>query len=266
MAAYTKKKEQIVFIGAGNVATSLSQAFKEVGYRIRQVYSRSLDSAKSLGNLLRCKYTTDINEVVTDADLYFFTVPDSAFPTILSAMPPNNGLWIHTAGSLPMDIFRGYTARYGVLYPLQTFSTQRQIDLSEVPIFIEANTQKDEDFLFDVAEWLSFTHVTVMDSVKRKHLHLAAVFACNFSNYMYSIAAQLLEKQGLEWELLLPLINETVEKLYDLSPEQAQTGPAVRGDQAIIEQHLSMLEDERLRNIYKLLSDSIVGAKNLSPA
>jgi predicted short-subunit dehydrogenase-like oxidoreductase (DUF2520 family) len=155
-----------------------------------------------------------------------------------------------------MDVFHGYTQRYGVMYPLQTFSKQCKLDFSEIPLFVEANTTSDEDFLYDMAEWLS-NHVVCMTSEKRKHLHLAAVFACNFSNHMYSIAAKLLEKQNIDWNLLLPLIFESVDKLNDLPPNRAQTGPAVRGDRAIIEQHLGMLEDEKIRQLYALISDSI---------
>ena len=249
-------KETVVFIGAGNVATHLSQNMKYIGYRIRQVYSRSFENAKALAEQLKCRITTNLKAIKTDADLYIFAIPDDALPAVLAEIPPNNGLWIHTSGSVPMDVFHGFTERYGVLYPLQTFSKQRDIDFSEVPLFIEANSFDDNELLYDLAGGLS-NEVKNLTSEKRKYLHLAAVFACNFSNRMYSIAAQLLEKQGVDWRLLRPLIAETAFKLYDMSPDQAQTGPAVRGDHNIILQHKAMLEDETLRTLYSLISENI---------
>ena len=252
----TPNHKQIVFIGAGNVATHLSKAVKKAGFQTLQVFSRSIDSAQSLALQLKCDFTTDITSVRTDADLYFFAVADDALPAILAVMPPNNGLWIHTAGSVPMDVFRGYTKRYGVLYPLQTFSKEREKNLSEVSLFIEANAAEDEELLCHLAGCLS-KNVAVMSSEKRKYLHLAAVFACNFSNHLYTLAALILEKQGIDWRLLQPILIETVAKYNEMPPEKAQSGPAVRGDRTIIQQHLSMLEDEQMRNLYSLISESI---------
>jgi predicted short-subunit dehydrogenase-like oxidoreductase (DUF2520 family) len=220
-----------------------------------------MESAKALGEQMKCNYTANIKEVITDADLYFFTVADNAYPAILKEIPPNNGLWIHTAGSLEIDIFEGYAGRYGVMYPLQTFSKERKIDFSQVPLFIEANTMEDASFLFKVAERLS-NHVMSINAEKRKYLHLAAVFACNFSNHMIALAAQILQKQGIDWRLLEPLIHETANKLSDLHPLEAQTGPAVRGDHAIMEQHLAMLKDEKIRNLYALISENIIEKKD----
>jgi len=248
--------EKIVFIGAGNVATHLSQAIKDAGFRIRQVYSRSIDSAQSLANKLKCGYTTDIKAVKKDADVYFFTVPDDALPEILNIMPPNNGLWVHTAGSVPMEVFHGHAKRYGVMYPLQTFSKQREIDLFDVPFFIEANTFDDMELLDHIAGHLSDTSI-YSTSEQRKYIHLAAVFACNFSNHIYALAAQILQEKGINRRLLQPLLFETISKLYDMPPVQAQTGPAVRGDHAIMEQHLTMLKDEQMRKIYSLISENI---------
>ena len=246
----------IVFLGAGNVATNLSQAIKDAGFRIWQVYSRSIESAQSLANKLKCGYTTDIKAIKTDADVYFFSVVDNALPAVIATMPPNDGLWVHTSGSVPMDVFRGYAKHYGVMYPLQTFSKQRAIDLSHVPLFLEANASDDYELLFDVACFLSHTIIN-MSSDKRKHVHLAAVFACNFSNHLYTLASRILDKQGVDWRLLQPLLFETIAKLNDMPPVRAQTGPAVRGDHAIMEQHLSMLEDEQMRKIYSLISENI---------
>jgi predicted short-subunit dehydrogenase-like oxidoreductase (DUF2520 family) len=256
MEPYDFNNEKMVFIGAGNVATHLSKAIKGSNFRMWQVFSRNVDNAKALANKLKCNYTTDIKAIKTDADVYFFSVPDDALPAIIAEIPPNDGLWVHTAGSVPIDVFHGYTKRYGVLYPLQTFSKHRELDFSEIPLFIEANSFDDDELLYHIACSIS-DYVENMNSEKRKYLHLAAVFACNFSNHMYAIASHILEKQGIDWSFLLPLISETVGKIYDIHPDQAQTGPAVRFDRAVMEQHLSMLADEHLRQLYSMISESI---------
>jgi len=255
-------RKNIVFIGAGNVATHLSRALLENGFLIQQVFSRDIKNAKSLAQKLKfssamtCRFTSDIKSIAKDADVYFFSVPDDVLPAIIAEMPANDGLWVHTSGSVPLRVFRGYIKRYGVLYPLQTFSKQRCIDFSHVPLLIEANSADDRELLNRIAACLS-DRVINMTSNKRKHLHLAAVFACNFSNHLYAIASDILKKQRIDWRLLQPLIDETAGKLYDMPPVEAQTGPAVRGDKAIMERHLSMLEDKQIRQLYALLSENI---------
>jgi len=226
------------------------------GFRILQVFSRSTDSAKTLADQLKCPYTTNIKAINTEAGIFIFALPDDVLPVILDEMPSNSRLWIHTSGSVPMAVFRGYTPFYGVLYPLQTFSKKREIDFSEVPLLIESNHIDIHYRLNRIACCLS-DRVTDMSSEKRQYLHLAAVFACNFTNHMYTLASQILKNQGIDWRLLLPLIAETVYKLYDMPPVLAQTGPAVRGDQTIIKQHLSLLENEQVRQLYALISETI---------
>lgn len=247
---------KVVFIGAGNVATHLSMAMKNAGFSVRQIFSRSENSAKTLAEELNSNYTTDTKAIISDADIYVFSLKDDALPEIIAAIPSNNGLWLHTAGSVPMNIFHGYTTHYGVIYPMQTFSKQRKTDLSKVPFFIEGNTEETENKVNDIALTLS-THVTRMTSDKRRYLHLAAVFACNFSNHMYALAAQILEKQNIDWKILQPLIDETANKLYAMKPEAAQTGPAIRYDRNVIERHLAMLEDNKTQELYAMISDSI---------
>ncbi|MDR0865080.1 MAG: DUF2520 domain-containing protein [Candidatus Symbiothrix sp.] len=247
----------IVLIGAGNVATQLGTALQEKGFPIVQVYSHTLASAKSLGSQLQVDYTNQIKAIRTDADIYFFAVKDSVLPEILKSLPALSGLLVHTAGSIPMDVFAGYSGRYGVLYPLQTFSKSRKISLDTVPLFIEANHPADENLLEEIALSLS-NRVIRLTSEKRKHLHLAAVFACNFTNHLYATAAQILEEQDLPWDVLLPLIEETAAKVKDLHPKEAQTGPAVRYDKNVIDKHLAMLKnDPGQQEIYRMLSQSI---------
>ena len=257
MVSFVKKNSQIVFIGAGNVATHLSLAMQEAGFSIAQIFSRCNDSAQTLAEELNCSYTTNINEMTTEASLYIFAVKDDALQDMIAAMPSNKGIWTHTSGSLSIDIFRGYTDSYGVIYPLQTISKHRETDLSKAPLFIEGNSAVVETAIYHVADRLSDS-VTILSSEKRKYLHLAAVFACNFSNHMYTIASQILEKQGIDRHVLQPLINETAKKLCTMHPVQAQTGPAVRGDLSIMELHQALLDDEQMRRLYAMISESII--------
>jgi predicted short-subunit dehydrogenase-like oxidoreductase (DUF2520 family) len=247
----------IVLTGAGNVATHLGFALQEKGFSIVQVYSHTLVSAQNLGEKLQTAYTDQLTEIVPDADVYLFSVKDSVLADVIRQIPPNKGLWIHTAGSVPEDVFAGYTNRYGVLYPLQTFSKNRKISFDSIPLFIEAHLPEDEKILSGIASKLSGT-VVPLSSEKRKYLHLAAVFACNFTNHLYSLSAQILEKQDLAWNYLIPLIEETALKIKSLHPKEAQTGPAVRNDANVMNNHLDLLADDaKMQQIYRILSENI---------
>ncbi|MDR3267403.1 MAG: DUF2520 domain-containing protein [Tannerella sp.] len=247
---------KIVSMGAGNVATHLSKALFDAGNEICQIYSRSEESASVLSVKLGCPYTTNVKDVCDDADIYVFAVKDDALATVIKQVKTNNGIWIHTAGSIPDNVFYGFAKNYGVMYPLQTFSKNRKPDFSKVPLFIEGNSQETENTLSSVARTIS-DNVSVINSEKRKYLHLAAVFACNFTNNMYDIAAQILDEQGIDSRLLLPLIDETADKLHHLTPAKAQTGPAVRNDTKTMDSHLVMLQNNEIRKIYKIISRNI---------
>ncbi|NDV96509.1 DUF2520 domain-containing protein [Dysgonomonas sp. 521] len=247
---------KVVFIGAGNVATQLANVLYDKSFDIIQVYSRTIESASALAREVQAVAVTDIASVISDADLYIFSVKDSVLAELISRLPSNNGLWIHTAGSMPMDIFEGYQSRYGVLYPFQTFSKERSIDWSTVPFFIEASDAGSLQLLKAIASQLS-GKVTELSTEDRKYLHLTGVFACNFTNHMYVLSKQILEKINLPFDVALPLIGETADKVHSLSPEKAQTGPAVRYDENVISKHLSLIEDEKIKQIYKLISEDI---------
>lgn len=247
---------KVVFIGSGNLATRLSLEMQGVGLMICQVYSHTAAHASELAERLGCRWTTSIEEIFPEADLYVFSVKDTALQSILSAMKPNRGLWVHTAGSMPLDIFKGYTERYGVMYPLQTFSKERAVDFRKVPFFLETASESDGVFLQEIAGRLS-EDVRFLSSEKRRYLHLSAVFACNFVNRMYALAGGILEKEGIPFEVLLPLIDETAAKVHAMQPVQAQTGPAVRYDENVINNHLAMLNDPDMQEIYRLVSRNI---------
>ncbi len=247
---------KIVLIGAGNLATHLSQEMRRAGMTVTQVYSRTAAHAQQLAQTLRAEWTDVLTAVRTDADLYVFAVKDSALPEVIAALPTNNGLWVHTAGSVPMLVFEGFTTRYGVLYPMQTFSRERAIRLNEVPFFLESATDEDAKILLRTASALS-SRVLFLPSDKRKYLHLAAVFACNFTNHMYAQAERILTAEGIPSDVILPLIDETAAKIHALPPAQAQTGPALRNDRAVIDAHLALLDDPALKALYEQISNSI---------
>lgn len=250
----------IVFIGAGKLATSLALALYQQSHQILQVYSRTLESATKLASKIQSKATNDLSKIM-NADLYIFSVKDSALSDILAKIPSNNGFWIHTAGSLSIDIFKEYTSRYGVLYPLQTFSENRTVTFSEVPIFVEANTPDNENILIEISKGIS-NKVYKLSSKKRKYLHLTGVFACNFVNQMYAISEDILKQQDIPFEVLLPLIDETAAKVHSLAPKDAQTGPAIRFDENIINKHISLIENPKLKEIYQLISEYIHETNN----
>ncbi len=251
---------KIVFIGAGNLATCVSLEMQRAGMTIGQIYNRTRESAESLAKKLNCQWTTSIHEIVRDADLYIFSLKDSALAEIISQVKPNEGMWVHTAGSVPMNIFEGYAKRYGVFYPLQTFTKKRRVRLDGTPIFLEVNDPEDMKMLKKVAIALS-GNAKELDSEKRKYLHLASVFACNFTNHMYMLADKILEQQDIPYDVLLPLIRETAEKINELSPAEAQTGPAVRFDKNIMDMQLNLLNDPSMQTIYRLISQNIYKEK-----
>ncbi len=247
---------KIVFIGAGNLATRLSLAMQRVGMQIGQVYSHTEASARQLATRLGCPWPNDLSALQEDGDLYVFSLKDTVLSDVISKVKPNNGMWVHTAGSMPMSVFEGYAQRFGVLYPLQTFSKGRNVNFDVIPIFLEANTDKNADYLKNIASALS-ENVRFMSSEKRRSLHLAAVFACNFTNHIYTLSYKLLENESIPADVLLPLIDETVSKIHSMPPAAAQTGPAIRYDENVINKHLAMLDDPDMQAIYRLLSQSI---------
>lgn len=254
----------IVLLGAGNVATSLALAFQRAGLELLQIYSRSLDSAAMLSESLKCPFTTDLAEIRDDADLYVCSLKDDVLADVLARIPSfGNGLWVHTSGSLPLDVFKQFTPRAGVFYPLQTFSRRHPVPLKGVPACLETARPDDMPVLEDLAGRLNCRPVP-MDSDARACLHLAAVFANNFTNSLYAQAADILSEKDLDFSLLLPLIDETARKVHEASPRQAQTGPAIRQDRRIIGKHIQWLDGHctvedaaQLKTVYELMTETI---------
>ena len=255
----TTRKERVVFIGAGNLATHLATALHGAGYDIVQIFSRTGTSARQLAERTGCSLTTTrIEEVCPDADIYIFSVSDAALGELIARVPVRDeALYLHTAGSIPLSVFSTVCRRYGVFYPLQTFSKERPVDFSDIPVFLEARNAEVYLFLEKIVRKLS-NNVIAATSVQRQYLHVAAVFACNFTNHMYAIAENILQKNGLDFQSLVPLIQETAGKIASLSPVEAQTGPAVRYDENVISKHLSLLSGTPfLQTLYRELSQNI---------
>ena len=249
---------KIVFIGAGNLAVHLSKALQNAGFEITQVYSRTKTSAKELATKLHVPYTSEISRIDATASLYLISVKDDAIESVIKKLPSTDGLVVHTAGSVPLNIFAGKFANYGVLYPLQTFSKSRFVDFSEIPVFLEANTQDNLQILYKVSEAISH-RVYEASSAERMKLHLAAVFGCNFVNLLLHFSAEIAKKAGFDFSVLSPLILETVHKAINSgNPKEVQTGPAIRNDQNLMRKHIDLLESQpRFQEIYALLSENI---------
>jgi len=251
-----KNIHDIILVGAGNVATHLGRELNH-HFRIKQVYSRSVIPARKLADLLQTNYTTDLIQLDYSADVYLFCLQDDALLPVLRSTRFDDQLLIHTSGSQPMSVFKGFSKNYGVLYPVQTFTMDRIISLENVPVCIEGNNPENNEILEYIGLSIS-GKVMKMDSDKRKILHLSAVFACNFSNHMYALAEKLLKENDMDFELLKPLILETANKIEYHSPVAGQTGPAVRGDTEIIQDHIGLLANSpELQKIYTFVSNSI---------
>ncbi|MCL2028387.1 MAG: DUF2520 domain-containing protein [Bacteroidales bacterium] len=214
----------IVILGNGNVATHLSEALLNAGYSVLQLWKR--------------------NEILRDADLYFIAVSDDAIEDVSNLIPENKPL-AHTSGSVELS-------RGGVFYPLQTFSKNVEVDWKDIPILIEPN---DSPMLHEIAKNIS-NNVQVTTPEQRRQLHLSAVFACNFTNHLWTVSEELLTKKNLSFDLLKPLIYQTFLKIQNHSPKQVQTGPAIRNDLKTLEKHRKIL-DEKYLTIYDLLTQSI---------
>lgn len=257
---------EVVCIGAGNVATHLCLALQQAGHHVAQVYSRTEESAAALGRRLGCAWTVSLQEVTAGGELYVLCVRDQVLADVAQrlyaslqrrAVPGRTdtgarALFVHTAGSMPMDVLP--MLRRGVFYPMQTFSRQREVSFRGMPVFVESLS--DLALLRRLAADLG-AEAHEMDSRRRKYLHVAAVLACNFTNHLYDLCADLLARHDIPLEVMLPLIDETARKVHDLSPREAQTGPAVRHDEAVMGRHMDLLPDERTRRIYALMSESI---------
>ncbi len=250
--------EKIVLLGAGNVATHLGAALQKNGRRILQVYSRTAESANTLAGKLEADFTTDLGYIYPGADLYVFSLADKAMEEVLKEFPLKNVFAVHTSGSLPIEILQKAGLQAGVFYPLQTFSKNIQPDFSRIPLCIEALNKDHEQALFQMASDIS-NDVRYINSQQREIIHIAAVFACNFTNHLFSIAEEILGKKDISFDIMYPLIQETLRKAMQQKPSLVQTGPAIREDEDIMQKHLKQLSTlPDYEKIYNFISQSII--------
>lgn len=238
------KELKIVLLGAGNVGFHLGKKLNEVGLDIEQVYSRKISKAKRLAKKIKCEAIQNMKDISTEADLYILAVPDSAIEKVaadLSKKVSNSKLVVHTSGATPSTVLKPYFKSYGIFYPLQTFSLAREIDFENIPICVYSNLKKHRTLLEKLGNRIS-QNIHQINDRERAILHVAAVFVNNFSNNLFTIGEKITSTEHLPFEILKPLIKETVEKITHQSPSDMQTGPAIRGDQITIQLHLKYLE------------------------
>ena len=249
----------VILIGAGNVATHLAYHLESSKLKLVQIWSRTESSARTLGEKVQTPFTTSLDSIFPDADLYILALPDHVLPKILPELPLQRDRFIvHTAGGSDMDILATASDRYGVFYPLQTCTREHPVRFRSVPFCLEANTPGDLAMLKDFAHHFS-SKIYVMDSEKRKTVHLAAVFANNFTNYLYQVSEDILLKENLPFKLLQPLIRETAMKVQHYPPRSVQTGPAIRHDNAVLSEHLEHLgKDTKYGRLYSFLTQCIL--------
>lgn len=241
------------------MATCLGLAFRAAGHTVLQVWSRQHENARSLADRLGAQAISgDFDQLTEDASVYIMAVVDDAICQLADKFPFKDRILVHTSGATAMGALSAGSARTGVLYPLQTLSKFKSVDFLDVPVGIEASDPEVYTCLEKLSSSIS-EKVYSVNSAQRQALHLAAVLACNFTNHLYALAEKMLADNQLDFDLLRPLISETAQKAMFFSPAKSQTGPAARHDMGTINKHLQMLSaDEKLMNIYRLLTDSII--------
>ena len=246
--------KNIILIGSGNVATHLGLSLFSKGYNIKQVWSKHLTNAKSLASKLNSTATNNLKNI-EEADLYIVSVKDNMLEFTINQLKVNN--IVHTSGTIGLEIFNSKIKNYGVFYPLQTFNKKIVLDLITTPICVEASNDKFQKNLLKIGKDVS-KKVIKINSEQRRKLHLAAVFACNFTNHMFTIADKILLQNNIDFKLLLPIINQTVKKLHRNKPSKVQTGPAQRKETKIINSHINQLSDKKIKELYELITESII--------
>lgn len=250
----------VTILGSGNVAFHLGKALVTKGIRVDAVYSPTEKNALELAEILHAKACTDIEQLPGASDLYILAVKDTAIEEVSNQLPKVVGLVVHTSGNTGMEVLWKHKRR-GVFYPLQTISKQNDFRFENVPLLLEASQSEDREEITQLAIHLGADAYTV-NSEQRKIVHVAAVFANNFSNHLYTIAHHILTQHNLSFDMLKPLIRQTANAIEHHSPQHVQTGPAVRGDYGTIENHLKLLQNmPEYAQVYALMSQSILQAK-----
>ena len=247
----------IVIIGSGNVAAVLGRKFKAAGHTILQIYSRNAAAASELAYEWDTESTNYKITINKNADIYIIAVSDDAIDDVTADLKLPGKIVVHTAASVPKEVLKNVTTHYGVFYPLQSLRKEMK-SLPDTPIFYDGSDELTKRKLESLAKSMLREQVTEAGDEARLKLHIAAVVVSNFTNHLYALAEAFCRKEGLDFKQLLPLIEETALRIKDVSPHEAQTGPAARHDKETIQKHLELLKDHpQLKNIYLLLSESI---------
>jgi predicted short-subunit dehydrogenase-like oxidoreductase (DUF2520 family) len=258
-----RKIQNIVLIGAGNLATNLGVALHELKFNVAQVYNRTPEKGKALAARIGADYTEETEAIILNADIYILAVTDSVIEEVAMKLPLKDQLVVHTAGTIDMNILAHVSENIGVFYPVQTFPGKSRINFTEVPICLEANSPHVETHLAEFANKLS-KNVHFLDSSNRKILHLSAVFASNFTNFMNVLAEDLLNDYEIPFDLLKPIIRQTGKNARRNRLFRYQTGPAVRGDNLVLQKHRDLLAAyPEYLELYNLISDNIIKYKAL---
>lgn len=254
------KYEQISIIGSGNVGWHLAIQLEKAGHTVNEVFSRDIAHAEKLTDALYTTAATDsLDFTESDSEVFLLAVPDDKLDWVASEiLVPEGSIVAHTAGSKPLSVLSGYEFSAAVFYPLQTLTKGKLVDFSDVPLCIEAEDDDVLKRLLALAKTLS-SRVEVVTTEQRAVLHVAAVFACNFTNHLLHLASNIVEAEDLDFEILHPLVAETINKAMEMGPAASQTGPAIRGDVRTMDRHLHYLDDNpELKRLYQLLSISII--------
>lgn len=247
----------IVIIGTGNAATVLSKKLKNAGHEIAQVFGRDASAASKLAYELDTESTNYWSVIKKDADIYLIAVSDDAITTVAKHLHVPGKIVVHTAASVSKDVLKKTSHHYGVLYPLQSLRKDRE-GSPEVPIFIDASDEKTKKTLENLAHSISGDQVAEANDDIRLKLHIAAVIVGNFTNYLYVMAEDYCRKERIDFKQLIPLIEETAERIQTISPRQAQTGPAMRHDLETIKKHLELLNTHpQLKKLYEFMTETI---------
>lgn len=250
---------KIVIIGSGNVATVLGRLMVQNDVEVLQIISRNIDHAANLAKELNCKYSDYNGSPDTNADIYILAVADTALTPHVEFIKNLNKPVAHTAGSVPKGVLKSISNQFGVFYPLQSLKKEMKI-IPPLPILIDASDAITLDLLKQLAKKIS-NQVQVADDLERQKLHVAAVFVNNFTNHLYVIAESYCQNEGVDFNVLKPLIIETAQRMSEASPANLQTGPAARNDLFTIEKHLSLLQNyPKWKELYVQLTNSIMDA------
>lgn len=252
---------KITIIGAGNVGFHLAQRLYSCGHKICQIFSRTEEKALRLAKMVHGTGIDNLNDLSLEADIYILAIKDDATSIItekIAFLDCYDKIIAHTSGAVPSSIFQEHFKHYGIFYPLQTFSAKQQVDFQQLPFCIHGNSPATEETLKALAKSIC-PNVYLINDEQRAILHVTAVIVNNFSNYLYSIAHDICACQNLPFDILKPLIAETVRKIAQSPPKEVQTGPAARGDLSTIARHLQFLEQyPEYHQLYKMLSSGIL--------